>query len=216
MEELIIIYKTVHPLFSANLAEALRQSTRNSNVKTKLGSRRWVNYLVGRGRGGSVAESLFRRRVRKMANRIAAVGYFYMSQKENQENIKIVQKIIHDITTLKKEIEEKEKTGKIASIIQLTSVIVGIVVGIITITGVSLSAIILPSFSWFIFIQVLLPFVLEIPLLWVYPGIRWYRTVIEMYEIKSKEANVYDSLIPMETIALSRAFPKFRRFLDEQ
>jgi hypothetical protein len=36
-----------------------------------------------------------------------------------------------------------------------------------------------------------------------------------MYEIKNKEVNLYDSLVPIERIILSRAFPKIKDLFDE-
>jgi hypothetical protein len=57
---------------------------------------------------------------------------------------------------------------------------------------------------------------LQIPLYLILPEIRWYRTLINIHGVKNKEANIYDSLIPIERIILTRAFPKIKRVMDKR
>jgi membrane protein YdbS with pleckstrin-like domain len=62
---------------------------------------------------------------------------------------------------------------------------------------------------------VLLSYSLEIPILWLWPKVRWYLRVMKLCHVKKKEVAVYDSLIPFERVILTKAFPKIRWLLDE-
>lgn len=223
IKELINIYNNLESLIYADFLRALNATSRNSRKDTKLkDAGYWFNwigagsnwYLMNLGfgvRGGFLVSVLYKRRARNIFKVILSTCALYLIHQTNSENSKIVEGIIHRVRNKQKSLYKikDESVERIGEIVRQLSVILGIPIiasvvweWIVPMLGKPQFPNIPEGFISFLFSGVIL--FVQLVIYWVMPKIRWYRTLMKIYKVKDKERDVYDSLLPIERIVLSR------------
>jgi len=206
---------------------------------------RWylISYRLGSG-GGYIASFLFRRRVKIMFKVVLQTCYLYLSQEHNEDNKRKINEIIGKVLTHQRMLMTKQKgefgiSERLSAGLKLASSILSIpfIVALLkhpsiektadnlinqtNITNLSNQTNIAESInqistSPLLFILVLTVIeVLLILFLWLIPKYAWYRRIMKMCGVSSKEIKVYDSLIPLQKFILANGFPTIREVLDE-
>jgi hypothetical protein len=143
----------------------------------------------------------------------------YLHYEDNSKDKVSIQTILKEIS-MAEDILIHERRAEHAERISTLLSIISIFFGFLAIPFLaSLSQEIaryMPTDAIFIvFLPFFLPVILELPILWLLPKMRWYLEVMKLCDVKKKELATYDSLLPFERVIMSKAFPKIRWMLDE-
>lgn len=190
-----------------------------------------TNLLIGLdvayrpGKGGYFPVLLFKRRMRNILKILLSSCYFSLKYEKNHQDD--IQKVIDKIHSFEEKIFGKEKE-KVSPRFDVILRIIPIIVTIIT--SSILANLLIPALTSFNIYHIL-----EKPLLvfglvvfgytvfiigywfiykYIYNGIKWYNKIIRLNRTKDIEANVYDSLVPIQRLFLPYAFPKIDVLLD--
>jgi hypothetical protein len=232
LKELISTYDNLETLIYADFIKALRTISQKSRKDTKLRRLGYWNNMMGAGinwyimnlgfgiKGGFLVSVLYKRRAQGLFKVIISTCALYLNNQMSPENLKIAEQIIQEIRDKQNSMSKlkDESVERFSSILKQLSIILGIPV-IATVLWERIVPTLDPLFpnipQVILFLPSMIILVLEIVMFYILPKIRWYRILLKIYEIKDKKSNVYDSLLPIERIVLSRHFPKIKEVLDE-
>ena len=230
-KELINTYDNFESLIYVDFLKVLRTTSRKSRKKMKLKSL-WFNYEVhwllmnsaGGTKGGFLVSILFRRRAGIVFKAILSTCNLYLTNQPYSENSKIVEKIIELVRNKQKSMSKikDESAEKISGILKQITFILGIPL----IASFVWERAVVPALdkvqlsylqeAFGSLLSLIIFYSVMIIIFYVVPKIKWYRILVKITRTKDKETDIYDSLIPIERIILSRFFPKIESRLDER
>lgn len=169
--------------------------------------------------GGYFTFLLYKRRVKKNLNNVSSTCHFYLHYEENQNNSYIIKKFLEQ-TLNKWQIEKKpDRYDKLRSVLEIAPAILGIPI-LASVNDKFIVPALCRNSDLYPFVVVLMFGLVSLLVysivLWILPNIRWYKRIIHIYNVRTKENRVYDLLIPLQRHIISLGFPKITGLLDEQ
>lgn len=175
--------------------------------------------LFDAGKGGFFAVFLFRRRIRKVFDSILSTCNFLLQYEKEPETVTTIRNVIDHITCSQKSLlgsEKEARSKQIDLVFRIIPIILTVITPpIITTYFAPLATVSFFSFENLLYLFYIIYFILLFFIIRIHRGIKWYKKIIRITRVQDKESDVYDCLIPMQRLVISRAFPSILGVLDE-